>query len=95
MKSAPSGNETSVEMNHMPDNHKDQSRPDRRLLSLPETARELSVSIHSIRRLVGEGRLPVLRVGARLRVPAGTLDAWLQGAGSTDASRPITAVLGG
>lgn len=50
---------------------------DLRLLTLPQTARELGVSLHAVRCLTRQGTLPMLHVGCRMRVPAGALQNWI------------------
>lgn len=43
------------------------------MLTRPETARELRVSLATLDRLVGRGELPVVRVGGRTLVRAADL----------------------
>ncbi|MEM2293888.1 MAG: helix-turn-helix domain-containing protein [Nitrososphaerota archaeon] len=51
--------------------------PDR-LLSPKEVARELSVSVWSIYRLIRRGDLVAFKVGRRLRIPESSVDAFLE-----------------
>jgi excisionase family DNA binding protein len=51
----------------------------RPLLTVPEVAAELGTSPRHVYRLIGEARLPAVRLSERrLRVPRAALDAWLQ-----------------
>jgi excisionase family DNA binding protein len=54
------------------------SAPDRSLLSIYKTARRLSVSEKTIRRLIRSGELPALRVGGSVRIDPDELNAWLE-----------------
>jgi excisionase family DNA binding protein len=49
----------------------------RSLLPLCEVADELAVSERTVRRLIGRGELPALRVGGQIRVERSELDAWI------------------
>jgi len=48
-----------------------------RLLTIREVATYLSVSEHTVRRLVTRRRLPCLRVGRQLRFAPDVLSRWL------------------
>lgn len=48
--------------------------PDAVVVNVPEAARRLSLSARSVRRMVADGRLPVLRIGRRVLVPVAALD---------------------
>jgi excisionase family DNA binding protein len=50
---------------------------DRPLLSVRNVAEKLSLSERTVRRLVDEHGLPVLRVGGSLRVDPAELEEWL------------------
>jgi excisionase family DNA binding protein len=50
---------------------------ERTLLSIPQVAERLAVSIPTVRRLVQRGELPALRVGGSLRVDSDELGRWL------------------
>jgi excisionase family DNA binding protein len=49
------------------------------LLTIPETAEQLRVSTQTIRRLIGSGSLPALRVGNQIRIDEAALEVWLAG----------------
>lgn len=54
----------------------------RRLLTVAETANRLGVSVHTVRRHIGSGRLPAVQLGSRgsaVRVDEGDLDAFVYG----------------
>ena len=52
--------------------------PQRRFLTVPETAAHLRVSAKTIYRLIERGQLPALRVGSQSRVDEAALEAWLE-----------------
>jgi excisionase family DNA binding protein len=54
--------------------------PQRSYLTVPETASQLRVSPKTIYRLIANAELPVVRVGAQIRIEALELEVWLQGA---------------
>ncbi|MHB8958364.1 MAG: helix-turn-helix domain-containing protein [Candidatus Limnocylindrales bacterium] len=47
------------------------------LLTLPDVARELSVSDRTVARLVGARVLPTVRIGRSVRIPSDALMSWL------------------
>ena len=47
------------------------------VLTVPQAAQRLSVSEAMIWRLLADGRLPSLKIGAARRVVAADLDAWI------------------
>ena len=53
---------------------------ERRALSIRETAQMCGISRATIYRLIAEGRLTTLKIGARRLVPLGAIDALLNGA---------------
>ena len=59
----------------------DQQRPliERRALSIAETAKTCGLSRATLYRLIADGKLVTLKIGARRLVPVGTLDALLSG----------------
>jgi excisionase family DNA binding protein len=56
------------------------SVPDRLLLTKPEAAERLGVSIRTVERLVASGRLPQLHVGRAARLRVSDLEAYVQSA---------------
>jgi excisionase family DNA binding protein len=53
--------------------------PDRPLLTIGETASRLAISESTVRRLIGAGILPAVRVSAgAIRIEAAELDDWLE-----------------
>ena len=60
-----------------------------RLLSLPETAARLSLSIRTVRRWATEGRFPIVRLGGRILVDPDELETWIR-----DRSIPANALEG-
>jgi excisionase family DNA binding protein len=52
------------------------ARP-RRLLTIRETADQLSVSERTVRRLIECAEIPALRIGGSVRVDAGELEEWI------------------
>ena len=52
---------------------------ERRALSIPEAARTCGLSRATIYRLIADGKLSTLKIGARRLVPVGALDALLSG----------------
>lgn len=48
-----------------------------RLLSLNETANQLSCSVVSVRRWIKSGKLPYVRIGRLLRVKRSDVAAWV------------------
>lgn len=50
-----------------------------RLLTVPEAAACLGVSERMMERLLRKGEMPVVRIGAAVRVPVTDLDAWVEG----------------
>lgn len=57
-------------------------------LSVREFARALSVSRSLVYRLVDEGKLPSVRVGAAVRIPRAALDALRAGQSARPVSEP-------
>jgi len=55
---------------------------ERRALSIPEAARTCGLSRATLYRLIADGKLTTLKIGARRLVPVGSLDALLSGAAS-------------
>ncbi len=55
---------------------------ERRALSIPEAARTCGLSRATLYRLLKDGRLKTIKVGARRLVPVGALDALLSGGAS-------------
>jgi excisionase family DNA binding protein len=53
---------------------------DRLLLTKPEAAERLGVSIRTVERLVAGGRLPQLHVGRAVRLRVSDLEAYVQSA---------------
>jgi excisionase family DNA binding protein len=51
---------------------------DRRLLTLQEAARLLGLSTHSVRRLIWQGRLPVIRLTRRIQVDVRDLERLIE-----------------
>jgi excisionase family DNA binding protein len=67
-----------------------------RLLTIPETAEALSVSPHTVRRLIhrSDDSLPALRVGQQIRIDRTELPTWLfrdAPAGGSKSHRPPSA----
>lgn len=61
-------------------------------LTLAEVAERLGVCLKTARRLAHEGRLPVVRVGARLRVAPDQFAAWAAAGGTTaQGMQPVSA----
>jgi len=50
----------------------------RLLLTVPELAKQLGVSVHTVYSWVAQRRLPFLKVGRLLRFDACAIDAWLR-----------------
>jgi len=50
------------------------SEEQRRLLTVPEFAKEARVGRGTVYRLIREGRLPVVRIGKTVRIPAWALE---------------------
>lgn len=50
----------------------------RLLLSLQDTAHQLSVSVRTIRRLIDSQELPAVRVLGAIRIPAVSLEQWVE-----------------
>jgi excisionase family DNA binding protein len=65
----------------MSKNSETQERPpiERRALSIEETAKTCGLSRATMYRLIGEGKLATLKIGARRLVPVGAIDALLDG----------------
>jgi excisionase family DNA binding protein len=53
-------------------------QPQRRLLTIQETATALSVSVPSVRRLIAAGHLPCIRFNRRLLVDTKDLDRFIE-----------------
>jgi excisionase family DNA binding protein len=51
-------------------------------LSYDETAEALGLSRSTVKQLVSSGRLPAVRVGRRVLIPAAEIERFLQSAGS-------------
>jgi excisionase family DNA binding protein len=51
----------------------------RRLLTLPEAAEVLHLSVHSVRRLILSGKLPVVKLTRRLLVDVRDIDRLIDG----------------
>ena len=49
-----------------------------KVLRMPEAARALGISRSQIYSLAARGEIPIVRIGASLRVPAAALDRWLE-----------------
>ena len=47
-------------------------------LTVPEVAQELRVSKSMVSLLCQQGKLPVVRLGTAVRIPAHELELWLQ-----------------
>jgi excisionase family DNA binding protein len=45
------------------------NRPERLLVSIPDTARLLSIGVSTVWKLVKEGKLPTVRIGRSRRIP--------------------------
>jgi len=58
------------------------------VLTIPDTARRLKISVASTYRLIHRGDLPARRVGRQLRVSVASLDAWFQRGATGDAEKP-------
>jgi excisionase family DNA binding protein len=54
-----------------------QKNLERRALSIPEAAQTCGLSRATIYRLIAEGKLSTLKIGARRLVPVGAIDALL------------------
>jgi excisionase family DNA binding protein len=52
--------------------------PDKRLLTLRETARMLSISERTLGTLTKSGRLPVIRMGRAVRVDVRDIEAFIE-----------------
>lgn len=48
------------------------------LRSLQETARQLAVSTRTVRRLLAEGALPLVRIGGAVRIPSAAVRALIE-----------------
>ena len=51
----------------------------RSLLTAAEVAEMLSVSLRSVRRLIKDGKLPIVRVGRAVRIRPEALEALIEG----------------
>jgi excisionase family DNA binding protein len=51
----------------------------RSLLTAAEVAEMLSVSLRSVRRLIKDGKLPIVHVGRPVRIRPDTLEAFIDG----------------
>jgi excisionase family DNA binding protein len=49
------------------------------LLTVAQVATILQMSIRSVRRMIADGRLPVVRLGRSVRVRRGALEAMIEG----------------
>lgn len=47
------------------------------LISITATASRLGVSVATVRRLVTEGRMPSVKVGAQIRIATAVVDAYV------------------
>jgi excisionase family DNA binding protein len=47
------------------------------LLSLPQVAEQLSVSVRTVHRLLSTGQLPTVKIGRSVRVPAQAVRDWI------------------
>lgn len=65
-------------MNHYGPHMANEEIPERLAYSLPETARLLSVSLSTVKRLIASGSLSVVRIGGQRRVPRSSLYALLE-----------------
>jgi excisionase family DNA binding protein len=65
----------------MPDSKQNQQRPpiERRALSIEESAKTCGLSRATLYRLIADGKLATLKIGARRLVPVNALDALLNG----------------
>ena len=65
----------------MPKNFKTEERPafERRALSIEEAAKTCGLSRATLYRLLNDGKLTTIKVGARRLVPVGAIDALLSG----------------
>lgn len=65
------------------------SPSERPALSVAETAEMLGISRWLVQQAVRDGSLPSVRVGRRILIPRGRLDAWLAGsiAGMSETSK--------
>ncbi len=59
-----------------------QQNLERRALSIPEAARTCGLSRATMYRLIADGKLSTLKIGARRLVPVGAIDALLSGGAS-------------
>jgi excisionase family DNA binding protein len=50
----------------------------RLLLRIPEAAQRLALGRSTVYELIAKGELPVVRVGAAVRVPASALSDWVE-----------------
>jgi excisionase family DNA binding protein len=64
---------------------------DRPLLTVVQVAERLAVCEKTVRRLIEKSDLPVLRVGAQIRVDAAQLEAWLHAGDVTRLEQEILA----
>ena len=48
------------------------------LLSIQDTAKQLNVSVRTVRRMIEAGELPVVRVRRSVRIPANALETWVE-----------------
>jgi excisionase family DNA binding protein len=58
------------------------SSPERKALSVAETARAVGISRATIYRLIGKKRLATLKIGSRRLIPVTAIDALLNGGAS-------------
>jgi excisionase family DNA binding protein len=63
----------------MPKTTREPAAFERRALSIEETARTCGLSRATLYRLISDGKLTTLKIGARRLVPVGALDALLSG----------------
>jgi excisionase family DNA binding protein len=56
---------------------RDAIKDGRLLLTVPEAARALGIGTTLAYQLVGNGKLPHIRLGRALRVPRASLEAWI------------------
>jgi excisionase family DNA binding protein len=63
----------------MSKNPKEPASYERRALSIEETAKTCGLSRATLYRLIADGRLTTLKIGARRVVPVGSIDALLNG----------------
>jgi excisionase family DNA binding protein len=63
------------------------------LLRIPEVAERLALGRSTVYRLIAEGQLPTVKIGAAVRIPAVALEEWVasQLGGVVDGSGPRAA----